>query len=313
MDNRDPPDPPHDDFPESYETFWRENDDGELEAWGRTDRDNEFKLDSGSPEPVEGRCNATLRDYQNRYGERRYCGVLPAKNFPGYDSDYCRTHKHMDALEEHWQDLFKHGYFAESYVHVAQRLSPTKFLFAIEMLGGLMEMSQYEFDVAEEAVALDTSDSLLIQDDVVEVDMPVPTAHKFQADQLWQGSLAEVEMRQMRELVFKEGVETDTYAATADVDGEITDSKTEQTEHHLHLPISRLTKDIKEHLKNGGVEIDAEADSGTLTFQKNDYTLDVRPDEETASDDAQPVSEVGESFTEKLDADDESAVIEVDE
>jgi hypothetical protein len=308
-----PPDTPHDGYPESWETFWEYDDDeDEWIACGRTDDGKEFQLDAGSSERVEGRCNAPLRDYQRRYGEKRYCTRMQAGNFPGYDSDYCKLHISMDALENHWAELFKHGYFAESYVHVAKWLSPTKFLFAVEMLGGLFSMSEYDFDVKEEPVTLDTADSLLIEEDVVEVELPVPTQRHFQADQLWQGALAEVEMRKMREVVFEDGVSKDTYSSTADVDGEITDTLTEQTEHHLHLPISRLTKDIKEHLKNGGVSIDAESESGSLTFQKNDYTLDVTPDEETDSDDAQSVSEVGEEFTEALDSDDDKAAIEIE-
>lgn len=308
---QDPPDPPHEDYPDSWETFWREDDDS-LVAWGRDDEGREFELDAGSTEKVDGRCGATLRYWKRRYGERRYCTRLQAQNFPGYESTYCKTHRVMDKIEEHWRDLFRHGYFAESYKNVAKFLEPTKFLFAVEMLGGLMEMSQYDFSTEEEPVPLDTSESMLIEEDVVEVEMPIPTEYLFQADQLWQGALTEVEMRQMREAIFEDGVSKETYADTADVDGKITDTLTEQTEHHLHLPISRLTKDIKEHLKNGGVEIDAEDAGGTLTFEKNDYTLDVTPDKEADQSDAQSVAEVGESFTEKLDAEEE-AVIEVDE
>lgn len=304
------PPEPHDEFPDSWETFYRDG-----EAWGRTADGKEFELDAGSPDRVEGRCNAPLRDYQRRYGEKRYCTRLPAGNFPGYESDYCKTHITMEHLEERASELFEHGHFAESYVNFAKHLSPTKFLFAVEMVGGLFEMSRYDFDVEQEPVLIDTSDLRLIEEDAVEVELPIPTAtlYSFQADQLWQGALAEVEMRNMREAVFKDGLSKATYAQTADVDGEITDTLTEQTEHHLHLPISRLTKDIKEHLKNGGVEIGAEDESGVLTFQKNDYTLDVTPDAEADSDDAQSVSEVGEEFTTALEADDEQAVIEVDE
>lgn len=310
----DTPEPPHDAYPESWETFWTEDDEGNRVANGRTDDGKEFALDAGSPDRVEGRCNAPLRDYERRYGEIRYCTQLPAKKFPGYDSEYCKTHISMEYLEERAHELFKHGYFAETYVHFASHLSPPKFLFAVEMLGGLFEMSDYGFEIEEEPVLIDTSDSDLIYEDVIEVSLPVPSTTKylFQADQLWQGALAEVEMRNMREVVFNEGLSKDTYAQTADVDGEITDTLTEQTEHHLHLPISRLTKDIKEHLKNGGVEVGSDDESGTLTLQKNDYTLDITPEEEMEPDDAQSVSEVSEDFSEKLEAEDGQTVIEVD-
>lgn len=310
------PDEPHDDYPDDWETFWEW--DGEDEEWvacGRTDDGKEFELDAGSPDRVEGRCNAPLRDYQRRFGEVRCCTQLQANNFPGYESDYCKLHRSMDDLEERAHELFKHGYYAETYVNFAKRLSPTKFLFAVEMVGGLFEMSQYDFEIEHEEIALDTSESRLVQEDAVRVELPIPTAtmYTFQADQLWQGALAEIEMRNMREVLFKEGLTKSTYAGSADVDGEITDTITESTEHHLHLPISRLTKDIKEHLKNGGVEIDAEDESGVLTFEKNDYTVDISPDDEVAQEDAQSVSEVSEDFTEKLESDEDETVIEVEE
>ncbi len=309
MGHDTPPDPPHDDYPESFETFWRGGD-----AYGRDDRGNEFKLDAGSPEPVEGRCNAPLRDYQRRYGEKRYCTQLPAKNFPGYDSDYCKLHKSMEALEDRWQELFRHGYFAESYVHVARHIEPTKFLFAVEMFGGLMELSNYKFEPTEEPISLDVSDSLLIQEDVVQVDLPIPTndLYQFQANELWMAALDEVRMRKMQDAIFEDGVAKSTTVATAEAEGAITDRIQEDTEHHLNLPISRVTKDIKEHLKNGGVEIDAEGDDAAVTFQKNDYTLDISPDEESSSDGAQDVSETAQDFTERLDSEDD-AVIEVTE
>jgi hypothetical protein len=53
-------------------------------------------------------------------------------------------------------------------------------------------------------------------------------------------------------------------------------------------------------------------ESGVVTFQKNDYTLDVSPDE-SDSDGAESVSEVSEDFTTALEADDEqAATVEVE-
>lgn len=302
------PDPPHDEYPDDWTTFYRDG-----EPWGRTADGKEFAFDTGSPERVEERCNAPLRDYQRRYGEKRYCTRLPAGNFPGYDSDYCKTHLSMEDLEDRAHELFKHGYFAESYVNVAKRLSPTKFLFAVEMVGGLFNISEYDFEIEQERVTIDTSASILIEDDVVSVELPVPSndALQFQADQLWQAALSEVEMRKMRELVFKEGVATSTYAGSADVDGQITDTLTEQTEHHLHLPISRVTKDMKEYLKNGGVDLDSE-DDAAIKFEQNDYTLDVSPEDDMEPAEAEDSAAVAEDFASKLDAEEET-VIEVDD
>jgi hypothetical protein len=213
---------------------------------------------------------------------------------------------------ERAQELFKHGHFATNYVNFVKHLSASKFLFAVEMVGGLFEMSQHDFEVTEEKRTIDTSDSNLIEEDAVEVELPIPskTSLSLQADQLWNAALAEVEMNNMREVVFKEGHTKKKIAKTADMEGAITDTKYEDVEHHLHLPISRLTTDIKKYLKNGGVSVDDD-ESGVVTFQKNDYTMDVSP-KENESDNAEGVSETAEDFASALQADEDASEIEVE-
>lgn len=286
------------------------------EVYGR-DAHGEFKLDPmrGSSEPQDGRCGAVVKFTMERYGETRYCTAMPESTFVEDGSDFCRQHKSREALMERAQELFKHGHFATNYVNFVKHLSASKFLFAVEMVGGLFEMSQHDFDVEEETRVIDTAESELIEEDAVEVDLPIPTktSLSLQADQLWNAALAEVEMNNMREVVFQEGHTKDKIAKTADMEGKITDTKYESVEHHLHLPISRLTTDIKKYLKNGGVALDDD-EGGVVTFQQNDYTLDVSP-QETDSDDAESASEVSEDFSAALQAEEdakEAAEIEVE-
>lgn len=307
----DTPDEPHDEFPDSWETFYR----GDT-AWGRTDDDKEFQLDAGSTEPQDGRCGAPLTDYERRYGEIRFCTQMPESTFVDDGSDFCKTHKSREALMERAHELFEHGYFASNYVNFAGKLSGEKFLFAVEMFDGLLDQSRFDFEREVDERAIDTSDSEYINEDKVSIELPFPTSntYKFQAQELWYAALASVMQQNMHETVFEDGVSQRTIAQSADMEGKITDTKYEREEHHLHLPISRVTKDIKEHLKNGGVEVGSEDESGTLTFQKNDYTLSVEPDEESAQDasvDAEPMS--AEEFTKDLEDDeDESPTIEIE-
>jgi len=266
----------------------------------------------GSSEPQDGRCGAVVKFTMERYGETRYCTAMPESTFVEDGSDFCRQHKSREALMERAQELFKHGHFATNYVNFVKHLSASKFLFAVEMVGGLFEMSQHDFDVEEETRVIDTAESELIEEDAVEVDLPIPTktSLSLQADQLWNAALAEVEMNNMREVVFQEGHTKDKIAKTADMEGKITDTKYESVEHHLHLPISRLTTDIKKYLKNGGVALDDD-EGGVVTFQQNDYTLDVSP-QETESDDAESVSETADDFAEALKAEEEKEAAEIE-
>jgi hypothetical protein len=107
-----------------------------------------------------------------------------------------------------------------------------------------------------------------------------------------------VQVQNMQEVVFEDGMQTRTLTESADMEGQITDTHYERQEHHLHLPLSRLAKDIKEHLQNGGVAVDDD-DSAAVTFQQNDYTMDVSPNEND-SDGAEDASAVAEEFAEEM-------------
>lgn len=285
-----------DTVPDDVELFEQDG-----EVYGRDDH-GEFKLDPmrGSSEPVDGRCGAVCVYTNERYGQTRYCTGMPESTFVDDGSDFCKRHKSREALMERAHELFEHGYFAANYVNFAEKLSPSKFLFAVEMVGGLFEMSQHDFETNEERRTIDTSDSDLIKEDAVDVKLPIPskTTLSLQADQLWQAALAEVEMNNMREVVFEDQMEKEKISQTADMEGKITDTKYESVEHHLHLPISRLTTDIKKHLENGGVQLDDD-DGGVVTFQQNDYTLDVSP-VEGDSDAAEPSSDTAQDFSEMI-------------
>lgn len=288
-----------DTVPDDIELFERGGD-----VYGR-DEHGEFQLNpmAGTAEPQDGRCGVPLRHYEDRYGEIRFCGALPVGHFSGanYEHDeYCKHHQSRHELMKRAHELFEHGYFATNYVNFAEKLSADKFIFAVEMFRGLLDQSTHDFDRAKEVRVIDTSESDIINEDEVAVELHLPQNEKytFQANELWTAALKEVQVQNMQEVVFADGMETRTLTESADMEGQITDTHYESTEHHLHLPISRLAKDIKEHLKNGGVAVDDD-DGGVITFQKNDYTMDVGP-EEIDSDAAEDSSDVAEDFATEM-------------
>jgi len=266
----------------------------------------------GSATPQEGRCGeagGVVWHTIERYGQVRYCTALPENTFIDDGSDFCKNHKGMDGLMKQHQELFRHGYFASSYINFVDKLPPAKFLFAVEMVGGLFELSEHNFDIKEVNRTINTEDADLIQEDAVEVTLPIPqnTTVALAANELWVAALKEVMVQNMNEAVFEDGVSQTTTSATADTDGVITDTIEEKQEHHLHLPLSRLAKDIKEHLKNGGV--DADNDDGVITFQKNEYTTSVGP----ADDDVETDDDVAQGFHEMVSEDSGDVEIEVTE
>lgn len=285
--------------------------DGDI--WGKDDR-GEFRIKpmGGSEEPRDDRCGWTMTSTMERYGQMRYCTAMPESTFLGDDgSDYCRHHKQADALMEQAEELYKHGYFSTNFVNFAEKLDPDKFLFAVEMFGGLLEMSTHEFAVEEATRTVDATESALISEDTVDVELPIPTNDMLmmQANELWTAALKEVMTQNMNEAIFAEGMEKQSVAASEGMEGQITDTIVEPEEHHLHLPLSRVAKDIKNHLENGGVAIDDD-DGGVVTFQRNDYTLDVTPSE-SDTEDAEDFSDAATDFSEQLEA--EGVEIEVDE
>jgi len=293
-----------DTIPDDIEIFQREDD----SIWGKDDY-GEFRLNplGGDDEPREKRCGAPLRLSMERYGEIRHCG-----RFASPDS-YCPQHDKRKYMMNGPQELFKHGYFATNFINFATKLPPAKFLFAVEMVGGLFELSKHDFEIEHVDKEIDTEDSKLIEEDIVVVELPVPKNDTVtvQANELWTAALKEVMTQNMNEAIFSEGMTIDSTVATSDTEGHITDTITEPDEHPLHLPVSRVAKDIKEHLANGGVELEDD-DGGVVTFQKNDYTLDVSP-KETDSDDAQDHREAAGQFHEQLSDEDEFENVEIAE
>jgi len=268
-----------DTVPDDVELFIKNGD----EVWGR-DEHGEFRLNpmGGTAEPPDPDdyaympCGHVLKFTYERYGQTRYCTGMAGTNF-GQDFTTCKHHKARMALIERADELFEHGHFAYNYLNFAKRLSAEKFIFAMELMGGLLEQSTYDFETEVHYRSIDTEDSDMISEDAVDIGIPIPTntMYSLQASELLQAALSEVEVNNMREIVFRDGVEKTVTEQATDMEGHFTDTIDGTAEHHLHLPISRLSSDIRDHLETGGVEMD-ESNGGDIVVPQNNYTLDVK-------------------------------------
>jgi hypothetical protein len=126
---------------------------------------------------------------------------------------------------------------------------------------------------------VDVNDDELEADEAL-LEVPIPTRDTYlgQAESLLLASLDYARMKTLNVELFKTGTfEGFTTVATGTNEGgQIVDSIEEKREHHLNLPLSRLTKDYKKHLQAGGVDLDADNDA--VKVDNRSYTLDYGPD-----------------------------------
>lgn len=289
-------DAPTEGFPDDFDVDYRVfESDGE---WYGQDEHGEFKLDAGSPEPVDpddynyDPCGAVLRHSYSRFGEARYCEGMAVSNFSKHhdiDREYdqfCKHHQTRGAIMEHTRDeKAKHLAFASSFETLFEYLDPPKKVLAVEMFASLLDESKWDFDPEFVVKEIDTSKSELFEDtDSVHIDFPVPTERPARAKSLYFAALNYVQMENIMEEQFRVAAnETGpdgkplamgerSTVVTVTEDGDVIEDK---EEHHLNLPLSRIQKDYERHLKVGGVEVggdetevsDAEAREWVLTVE----------------------------------------------
>lgn len=280
----------------------------------KRDEHGEYDPDAGSPHPVEEEdvnytpCNAVLKYTFERYGERRYCTGMAVSNFgdaANYEhGQFCKHHQVRAEIMKQHEENFKTGAYAKSHQHTFQRLPPHKQLMANDLYKSLLTESTYDFQPDEMELEVDVSGSDFAPDaDTLVLDHPVPTEHEIRGKALWHASLDFITMESIKQEQFRVSAE-ETYegrelavgetisVVTVTEDGrEVTDTD----EHHLNLPLSRITKHYKEHMKFGGVKYDTDDDQSTMG--QREWVAVVEPDEpepapETMSSDTPPVEEI---------------------
>lgn len=254
-------------------------------VWYGRDKHGEFRMDRGTTQPPDPDdydyipCGAVVKFTFERYGEKRYCEGMAAKNFGNSERPYpefCKHHQVRGALMEHVEDSFKTGAFAKSYETIFQFLPPHKQVIAVEVFEDLMDESKYNYEPDIIPRTIDTEEWPEAPDEI-EVAFPVPTKHRARGQALWFASLDFVRMQNIHEEQFRVAFEDDVAVGEKEFEKETESGYVIEIkdEHHLNLPLSRIQKDYESHLKFGGVDTDDESEGADM--RKTVWVSEVSP------------------------------------
>jgi len=260
---------------------------------------NEYNPHAGSITPSEGRCNARLTSWRERYGEPRYCGRLPARQF-GEDSDFCHVHKGRETMTDRAKELLGATTLSsKSIFYEFDHLPPLKKVLGLALYDSLVEQSAFDFEVNVQTVEVEFDDEhrehplppdigpRLDENERLAVGIPVPTTHVYRCFCLAQAAFDEVKRVQINETIAEDGLLDESVAASGTNEaGQIVDTVTEDVEHPLNLAYSRLTKDRKQDLKLGGINVDEQTDVEVNVGNTEDLIMDVDPSPEATASDA---------------------------
>lgn len=277
-----------------------------------SDEHGTYDEDAGSTTPVEGRCNAPLRHWESRYGELRYCTCLKESVFNDVDHDYCKVHSGRHALEMRAQEALQHGFYSKTVDHHYDKLDAWEKTVVHGLFESLMGDSHYEFSPEYETKVMDYSECDLVpsvadEDDTLELDVPYPTEKGDRAMSLMVASCMTLTAMDMQGTIMDSTGGTGMGEATTNAEAEYvgydeSSSKTFETleeleEHHLNLPLSRVTRDRKELLKYGGVNIDGETGQAPESnYEFGDFDIE-EADPEVGED---PTTSLDESESAKI-------------
>jgi hypothetical protein len=241
---------------------------------------------SGSLTPSEDRCNALLTNYDERYGEKRYCMQKPHMADGRPDNPFCRFHRERKFTMARAKDMLKHGLYSQTIAHVYENITPFKRVLALGLYDSLVDDSTFDFEMELRSHTIDFSDSdrdlpiemeAELEDGVLPVDVPTPTVKVHRAIALWHAAVDEIKKLNINEILFEDGMIQET---TIEIDGQ---EKTISDEHSLHLSYSRLSGDTADHLEYGGVTVDEE-DDVSVNIESQDLVLEADPDPEAMQD-----------------------------
>lgn len=267
------------------------------EWWGE-DEHGDFRLNAGSPKEIDEDnyeyqpCGAVLTHTFERYGERRYCEALAADNFPNHSREFgqfCKHHQSRGKLMEQQRENARHLAFVKSYKDIFEYLPTHKKLIAIEMFESFLEESVYDYDYTHHDLEIAVSDSDLFDGDVAVLDMPVPQNKSAMGKALWFAALDYVRMENIHESQFEYAADNDMSVGEREKVVSVTDDGraiTDEDEHHLNLPLSRIQKDYEKHLDVGGVEVGAADDEDDDDIDERTWVMNVSADADNRDEDA---------------------------
>jgi len=263
------------------------------------DEYGEYDADAGMKEPEEGRCNALLKNWQARYGEKRYCGHTP-EGFPPYnatnfnleeakEAGTCKRHKYKEVYRMQAKEFYQHGGYTKNRELLYDKVDPWNQIVMHALHQSLMEDSVHEFapDFKERSFDFSKSD-YEIPDDAptdeennVVLEVAYPTENIDRGKVLWAAAVDGVKAENVNAQITEDMMERTTYADSEynHETGEWNKLE-EKAEHHLNIAYSRLITDREKLLSYGGVVTGTKADIEENTQVIEDFQL-VEPDPET--------------------------------
>jgi hypothetical protein len=253
------------------------------------DEYGEYNPLAGSPEPVDGRCNALLDHWRSRYGEKRYCTQYPQTHFQRDDWDapleahFCNHHSKRANVRMRAKEALQHGLFTKTREHLYDKLEPMDKLLCHALHESLLAESTFEFAEEFEEREFDFSESNSVPeftdaDGTVTIKIPRATEHIDRSQILWCAAVDSMKMMKANAKIAADEMEVESTehaqltSPTDDNPSQHYKTIVEKNEHHLNLAYSRLVKDRKELLSYGGVVTGTEADEEDSSLVLEDFT-----------------------------------------
>ena len=287
--------------------------------------DNNWRLYNpyqGSKTPADGRCNALLSNYRERYGEPRYCMCLPEKTFVDGGSDFCRVHKQQEDLMERASEAFTHGIYSKTIRHVFDNLSAWQKLVVLAFYDSYTQESVYDFDPKFEEFEIDFAEydgsipielaSQLDEREMLQVGVPIPQEHEQRAYALYRASIYDMKVTLADRATLPDTSDDDDETTAMekefildvieDEDGGVEDIIKAFDEHHLNQAISRVDNDREDLLVFGGVPIEDGSDVEVNVTTPDELVLDLDEDDSPMiEDDPNPVEEAMNEYSSEED------------
>jgi len=196
------------------------------------------------------------------------------------------------------EELMQTGLHTKTIDHYYSNLSPVKKLTGWGLFESLMGDSEYEFGVEYETKSFDFSEADIQPEGVdesghIDVKCGYPTQHTDRSLSLYVAAMMSIQMATVQPRIMYEDRENghgmmeeqsveaaQLTAPPSEHDPSPQQFKTLETwsEHHLNLPLSRLVTDRPKLLEYGGVGIDPQ--DNTDSVSEDDIVLEIQADSE---------------------------------
>lgn len=255
----------------------------------------EYPFDRGNRRPEDGCCNAVLNHSLRRYGEKRYCA-----NTKTTENGGCHFHKNSWTLRESREKKLgmaeRDDPFTQAWVHnyrrIINQMPAHKKLSTISLFKSFRQSSTLEFGDDAKEIEVNTERVDWTDHDRVTVEVPVPKDElKAQEKALFMAACDFVRLESISEAMFEDAFDDgDARMAEKEIpvtsDGEMVmgddgQPVTRKEEHHLNLPMSRITKDFERYLEFGGVLDEKDVD---VSVDNRNFDVSLGPSEDDAHD-----------------------------